>query len=233
MDYESRLSETYSRLLAADDVVVDVGAHIGRHSREFAKLVGENGRVYCFEALPETYVRLATELLQKSNVTLMNMALAEDRGVRQFVQAIGHPEESGLRERHLYNSPSTTTLVPVNVWCDTLDHVCGELVTPRYIKIDVEGAELDVLRGGEHLIRRTRPVISVEWGAPTYKGYDLTPLDLWTWVHDRSYVIFDINLRKIIEYDDWNHVCEVDQTIWDFWLVPSEYEAEFLERVTR
>lgn len=226
MDYEERLTRTYSRLLKAGDTVIDVGAFIGRHSTQFSSLVGESGHVFSFEPLTETYLRLAINMIDKPNVTTMCMALGEDRGLREFIEAVGAPEESGLRER-LYNTPDMTTPVSRQVWCETLDHVLGDLVDPRYIKIDVEGAELSVLKGAETLVQRSRPTVSVEWGAPTYKAYDLTPQDLWAWTHSRTYIIYDINLRKVVEYDDWNHLCEVDQTIWDFWLVPSEKEDEF------
>lgn len=231
MDYEDRLTETYSRLVEDGDTVIDVGAYTGRHSKHYARLVGSGGHVFCFEALPETYVRLAIEMMRLTNVTPVNVALGETRGLHEFVKAIGAPEESGLRKRHIYNSPDTATLSR-HVWVETLDHFCGDLVSPRYIKIDVEGAELSVLRGSENLVNRCRPIVSVEWGLPTYKAYDLTPEDMWSWCYARGYVIYDIHLEKIDEFDRWNHVCEVDQTVWDFWLVPGEQEEDFSSRVS-
>lgn len=231
MDYEDRLATTYTRFLESGDIVIDVGAYVGRHSKNLLDAVGPEGRVFCFEPLPESFIRLAIDMLDKPNVTLMHMALGETRGVVDFVEAVGAPEESGLKKRHLYNSPHTTSPTPRAVWCDTLDHMCGDLIAPRYIKIDVEGAELAVLKGGDALVRRCRPVISVEWGAPTYKAYNLTPQDMWGWCFDRSYTIYDINLRKISEYNDWHHTCEIDQTVWDFWLVPEEKESNFIEKI--
>jgi FkbM family methyltransferase len=54
---------------------------------------------------------------------------------------------------------------------DTLDRQLRDLTELRFIKIDVEGGEIDVLRGGERLLRRTRPFVAVEYGSPTYSLY--------------------------------------------------------------
>lgn len=232
MDYEHLLEQTYSRFLSPGDTVIDVGAYLGRHSKAFSKLVGPSGQVYCFEALLETFVRLAIDTMELPNTTLVNLALGDSRGMREFIHAVGMPEESGLKKRFIYNAPDQTVPVASRVWCETLDHFCGEMVNPRYIKIDVEGAELNVLKGGENLIQRSRPIVSVEWGLPTYKAYDQTPLDLWDWCDRHGYRIYDINLRKIEDFDFWNHLCEIDQTIWDFWLVPFEREEDFASAVS-
>lgn len=229
LNYEDVLEKTYRRLIKPGFQIADIGAHLGRHTIVYSQLVGPGGRVYAFEPLADVFNRLQAGLLDAGieNVFGFNMALGAERGVLSFVRADGALEESGLRERQLYNQPDHTSTRRVNVWCDRLDHLFADIRRLDYVKIDVEGAEVSVLEGGRNLLRKTRPMISVEYGVPTYSAYGLTSDSLWSWCEGEQYEVFDVFSRPIESAQRFREVCEEQGTIWDFWLVPRESKGAF------
>ena len=130
------------------DVVFDVGANAGAYTVLFATWVGPAGRVFAFEpaATPReglTQLVAANDLAPR--VTPVAAAVSAAEGSMAFLV-----DASG--ESRLVNDGRTgTVMVPVT----TIDAVCRrEQVVPRLIKVDAEGAELDVLRGARETIAR-------------------------------------------------------------------------------
>jgi FkbM family methyltransferase len=150
--YERGVQETFEVLLRPGDVVWDVGAHIGFFALLAARQVGEDGVVHAFEPSPTNRDRLE-ETLRLNNETK----------VRIHPFAVGR--ERGLRP--LYGDNSAASLSPrdgsaIAVECRTLDDLLAELGAPDLVKLDVEEAELDCLRGGRELLARVRPLLLVE-----------------------------------------------------------------------
>jgi FkbM family methyltransferase len=151
--YESALLNNLARYLSAGDTVVDVGANIGNHALFLAAVMGCN--VIAVEPNPVS-VNLLRAMIDRN-------ALAEK--IRVIVAGVGI--NSGKAKIHYdplaHNLGSATlTMDPCgDIPVQTLDEMLGSL-TPRFVKIDTEGMELSVLRGAEGLLRRARPVLSVE-----------------------------------------------------------------------
>lgn len=161
--YEGDEIDLVRRLLRPGDVAIDAGAHIGFFTMQMAALVGPSGRVYAFEPVD-------------SNADLLERSIAENRfGERVVFQraAVGAVSGAGrltfpketLNSGGAYllrngTGPLTgnlSTSVPV-VRLD--DVVAGRPV--RLIKMDVEGAEPQVVRGARRLLREDRPIILSE-----------------------------------------------------------------------
>jgi len=143
---ERRILESFIGFLRHGDVVYDVGASVGLYSVLLAKAVGDHGQVVAFEPDKRSYRRL------QENVRLNGLA-----NVRAFCRALG--ERNGTATLYLGEEwPSCSSLVPrsdVRVAArEIVEVVEGDgyrdlenLPIPQAIKIDVEGAERDVLRG--------------------------------------------------------------------------------------
>ncbi len=131
----------------------------------------------------------------------------------------------------MYISPETVTptLIPVKV--DTLDMHTENLRSVDYIKIDIEGGEIGCLEGATRTIDKFRPLISTEYGYPSYSVYGLTKDSLFNFASSKNYVLFDIFLNRIDTRDEWHIVC--DSICWDYFLVPAEKLDVFTERVAR
>jgi len=138
--------------LPAEGIFVDVGANAGNYSIIAARRVGASGRVIAFEAARETYARLVRHLSlnQADNVIPLNAAVGAEEGLATMTIC----ENSGLSHLGKMERPNfeKTERVPLV----SLDRFLPALTEGRKIdllKIDVEGAELSVLRGAEWLFQ--------------------------------------------------------------------------------
>jgi len=227
VDFEQLLERQYSKFIDAGDVVVDVGAHAGRHLACFAKLVGARGHVHGFEPLPDMHAQLRKRFASAKNVTVHNVALSDIAGPVEFVHAVGAPEESGLRERS-YNRPGAVTPTRIEVTAERLDSHADALHGLRFIKIDVEGAEMNVLHGAVEVLSRYRPIVSVEYGRPAYGAYGHETFTLFDFAEQHGYAMYDIFGHRL-DRAAWSVAC--DSVYWDYFMVPLENTGGFAARV--
>lgn len=138
-------------MVSPGSVVFDLGAHVGFHTLLASVLVGSKGKVFAFEPMPKNlhYLKEHLKINQINNVTIIEAAVSEKNGVAYFEQT-----ESSF-QGHLSSQGS----IRVNVV--SLDQLIaeGKVPTPDYIKMDVEGAEVQVLQGAKSLIEKSHPTI--------------------------------------------------------------------------
>lgn len=140
----------------AGDVVCDVGANKGSYLYWLARWCAD-GKVVAFEPQPSLARRLAElcRALRLQNVIVEPKAVYSANGMLELFVPDGHqPGASLLRPSGRF----ATMTVPTT----TLDAYFGDAVHVAALKIDVEGAEMHVLRGADRLLRRCRPLIVVE-----------------------------------------------------------------------
>jgi FkbM family methyltransferase len=148
------------------DVVFDVGANLGYYTLLFSHLAGRRGRVHAFEPIPETLAALEAGLARErrfDNVTLNEWALSDRTGsLPFFVPGDDHGQAS--MARHAAGSWSRPHEVRSHECrVRTLDDYCRESgAAPSFVKCDVEGAELLVLRGGAVTLAACRPLLHLE-----------------------------------------------------------------------
>lgn len=219
-EYEDILAEVFSRLLSSGDTVVDIGVNVGRHFTRFHEIVGEHGRVIGFEPVPDFAAH--SRALVGPTAEIREKALSDAPGVGEFLFMTKAVGESGFRERA---SEGDRGAKPIQVEISTLDAETVNLPSLRYIKIDTEGHELSVLRGGRETLRRFRPYISVEWGEPTYTLYGHDMFSLFELANEMHYSISDLFGNIVSDREEWSQVS--DQSYWDYFLVPSEKLSEW------
>ncbi|MGZ4401242.1 MAG: FkbM family methyltransferase [Gaiellaceae bacterium] len=161
--WEPHVTAVFKRLLLPGDVCVDVGANTGYFTLLAAKLVGPTGRVYALEPAPETFAALLANIQLNgcSNVIPLQVAAGDARGEVLFDdQPNGMAIRSGVRPEGIEGS-GTLVRVPVRDIPSVLD---GEAIDRlRLVKIDVEGYEVEVLRGLEPLFDTgARPAVLIE-----------------------------------------------------------------------
>jgi FkbM family methyltransferase len=129
------------------DTVIDVGANIGDLTLPLAQMVGDSGSVYAFESQPQNF-----------NVLCANLALNGIRSVKPINAFVANSENvdtsGGAWGKYAYVSDRWRTHF---MSLDVLD-----LPSCSLIKVDVDGKELEVLKSGEMLIERHRPVLYFE-----------------------------------------------------------------------
>ncbi|MBW3534383.1 MAG: FkbM family methyltransferase [Gemmatimonadetes bacterium] len=152
---------------------VDVGGHIGHFAAFAARRVGVSGRVHVVEPAPDN-VRLLEAMVTLngfSQISIHAVAAGRASGMRAL-QMMDHGDSHGF-----YPHPLATRTASLNVPVHRLD----ELVEPPVdvIKVDVEGAELDVLEGATGLLAADPPpVLVVEWNPASQESAGRDPLEL-------------------------------------------------------
>ena len=219
-DYEGVLRRGYSRFIAPGATVIDIGAHQGAHFDTFRQLVGATGRVVGFEPVPAFADMIRAR--HGSEIDLRQMALSTQPGEANFLHMTKAPGESGFRERR---SAGDRGVVDIKVRVSTLDAETAELDRVDFIKLDIEGSEINCLTGGQRTIERHRPYISVEYGRPGYSLYGLTAGSLYDWSKGAGYRISDLFGNLVADRDEWTAIC--DRSYWDYFLVPREKTGDW------
>lgn len=196
LQYNRQTSRVMKRILKPGSNCIDIGCHKGKILDKILVLA-PSGTHWAFEPLPGLFEGLL-EKYKGRNVTLSPRALSDGEGDVLFHHVINSPGYSGFRKR-TYHIPSPR-IEEIKVRRIKLDIVIPANCKIDFIKIDVEGAELEVLRGADLTIKRNKPFIIFEHGkgaAPFYGTspeaiYDLLSLyelkiaTLKNWIKGRS-----------------------------------------------
>jgi FkbM family methyltransferase len=154
LPHERGTEKLLRRVLKEGSTFVDVGANIGYFTGIASRLVGPTGTVLAFEPMPAALRLLQMNTASQSNVTIFPMALSDKKGTATF-----YVRKKGDMSS-LSHDPGAT---PIPVTVGTLDESLANQARIDLIKIDVEGSELDVLRGGRRLIEQHRPIVYFEF----------------------------------------------------------------------
>jgi FkbM family methyltransferase len=149
--------EVLKQLCQPGHIVIEVGANIGAHTVGLAKHIGDTGRLFAFEPQRIVFQTLCANIALNNliNVECYWAALSEEKG------SITVPE---INPRQAFNFGGVTLLqnkAGLNIPTFKLDEFIG-LPHLQLIKIDVEGMESNVLKGGTELIKKFKPILYVE-----------------------------------------------------------------------
>lgn len=145
-------------------VFYDLGANIGRFSLIVGRAIGPQGKVFAFEPDPALITRLqrAVERNRLGNVEVVPMGVWSSSKMLEFHQAGPGSPEGGTGSFLGDDNPGEK----IQVRCVSLDDFVRTAPPPGGIKCDVEGAEVEVLRGAEKTLREHHPWILCELHAP-------------------------------------------------------------------
>jgi FkbM family methyltransferase len=155
---------TWVRFVRRGHVVLDVGANRGHYAMFFSRKVGRAGRVYAFEPVPASAGALRAHCAGRGNVEVIQCALSDESG-RTCIYVPGddlqqasltHQAEGSWKRCNRVDRHEIDALT-LDAWADR----CAP-ARVDFIKLDVEGAEYKVLRGGRETIRRHRPLLYLE-----------------------------------------------------------------------
>ena len=168
---------------------MDVGANIGALALCASDVVGESGRVYAIEAHPRTFRFLAenVSLNHRRNIRCLNVAVGEHCGAVSMSDLDSDDQNHVLPEGRIQ-----IELVPLDTLLDDLESVA-------LLKIDVEGYELPVLRGGDRILQRTRAVLFEIWENHTRNyGYEVS--ELLELLNNAGFKVFSVDIaeRKLV-----------------------------------
>ena len=151
-EYSEIEAALWRKLIRPGDVAIDVGANIGTLTLALAEIVGESGRVTAIEPQPENAELLARNVADKDRIEVLSCALGAAVGQTRVpsLAMLGHKNYGGVA---IGTGEHEVQVRPLDA-----------IVTGRvqFIKIDVEGQELNVLAGARETIKRERPLLYIE-----------------------------------------------------------------------
>lgn len=196
--WEIELIRFINYLVKPGETILDVGAWIGPLTFLFSHLVGENGKVYAFEPNPESFSILEhyTTNNKSDNIYLYKKAISNVVGyiklhspsqISRSASIRNHSDVSGFKYEWKCD-------------CTTIDEFClTQDIRPDGIKIDVEGAEMNVLNGAFKIIEKYKP-----WCLLEFHGHLISELErqrIWSFITDRaSKIIYIEGNEKDLTY---------------------------------
>jgi FkbM family methyltransferase len=135
------------------------------------------GTHFAFEPLPQMFEELKETFSEIPNVILYDYALSNTSGSTHFQYVESNPSFSGFRQRK-YQNPNER-IQQITVKTDLLDNLIPKHTPIHFIKVDVEGAELQVFKGAIETIKNNRPVLIFEHGLGAADCYGTSPENLF------------------------------------------------------
>lgn len=199
-NYEIKETKLLKNIIKKDMTVVDAGANFGWYSLNFAKLIGKHskGKVYSFEPIPKVYNELIfnIKINQYKNIKTFNSALgSKNSNVRLGIPYFNFIGSSGATSEFLNFSKK------INCKMFMIDTIVKlkKIKKIDFIKADIEGGELNLLKGAEKTLLTHEPKIFIEIVDIHCARFGHTQQDVIKFLIDRGYQGFFINnmLSKI------------------------------------
>lgn len=156
--YETEIAEEFVNYAKKSKVIYDIGAHVGYYTLLASKYAEHGGKIFSFEPLPGNIQILKRHVAinKRQNIVIIEKAVTIKTGVSVFTNS-GNDVANTLCE----NSPLFQFEKTIEIETTALDDMLlkGFILPPQLIKMDIEGSELEALRGAESLLRKFHPVI--------------------------------------------------------------------------
>jgi FkbM family methyltransferase len=178
-----RIHRLLDRFATPGSTIVDVGANIGYNALHAARRAGPRGRVVAVEPTPDNLAVLRRNVAAAGlhNVVIEPVAAGRESGTRELFVRGAVSAVNSLFPQSCYAAVTDVLRVAVTPLDELVDGVVD------VVKIDVEGAELEVLEGMPRLLRESRPVLVIEWHPLLQQLAGFAPEALPRWLLERGW----------------------------------------------
>jgi len=185
----------YLSFVRRGDIALDVGANVGAHAVFLSHLVRDDGRVLAFEPLAPNVDALRETIRRRSrisNISIFQLAVGNPGKTRQEVVIKAPGADLTQASLQLQGVGSWERKASVREYRVSLTSLDAEgevqaLPSIDFVKIDVEGGELDVLKGAARTISKHRPLIYCEVYKRWAASFGYTPADLFEFMRTLGY----------------------------------------------
>lgn len=186
--YEGETERVLRACAQPGSTVLDIGANVGYFAVVLARSVGPTGCTHAFEPVPSLRKTIKNQLLLNPGISLVlhDWAASDTEGTATIFEGPrGHKGLSSLRPiEHVSEEHTIKTA--------TIDSVAPSLGEVSLAKIDVEGAEMKVLRGMSGLIERHQPCLVVEFTDEYLRCFGDDVYSMIHWFHQRQYTLYQV-----------------------------------------
>ena len=184
--YDKQTKRIMQIVLEDESTFIDVGSHKGE-VLELALKISKKGKHFAFEPIPNLFHKLNDKYGSKCEV--LNYGLSDQKKQSSFQHVTTNPAYSGIKMR---TYPKDEQVETIQIQLDTLDNQLKQHDRVDMIKIDVEGAELEVLKGAKKIIEKFHPIIVFEHGLGASDHYNTSPKDILSFFDDHQYQLFTL-----------------------------------------
>ena len=184
--YDKQTKIIMQIVLEDEYTFIDVGSHKGE-VLELALKISKKGKHFAFEPIPNLFHKLNDKYGSKCEV--LNYGLSDQKKQSSFQHVTTNPAYSGIKMR---TYPKDEQVETIQIQLDTLDNQLKQHDRVDMIKIDVEGAELEVLKGAKKIIEKFHPIIVFEHGLGASDHYNTSPEDILSFFDDHQYQLFTL-----------------------------------------
>lgn len=186
--YEIPIQNIFAQHLETGAVFYDIGANVGFFSIVAAKLVGDSGKVFAFEPGKDNAqaIRHNAALNNFNQIEVIEKAISNTSGSGQLLLA----KYSGGHALATADAPPDLA-GEITVDIVSIDDLIGQklIEPPNFVKVDVEGAELDVLKGMKETIKTYQPTIIYEVDDGDRAAYERKYQELADFMHSLDYKV--------------------------------------------
>lgn len=233
LDVEKLISAAVCSFSCSNSLFLDVGAQHGRHFRALLESGTNTTDIIAFEANPDMAVKLRNDFadaIASTRLTIINAAVSDSNGVAEFFINTYDSGYSGMVKRKIDETKDDYAHCTVSKV--TIDASCANTTKPvSCIKIDIEGAEFNALKGAERILCESRPVVIFECvnnAAPFY-GHSLS--SIINWLEARNFETTTIG-GQVISEEAANHIF-ASRHCCDFVCYPKERSEEIKTKLVR
>ena len=229
---------TFFQLLRKGSCFIDIGANCGQFTIPLSHYLGKEGEVHAFEPVEKSFVKMKNKFKTENPIAktyLNNAGLAQKNENKEIFVPDDDYTQASLIKHANHSWKNTNKIKKEKIKLLKLDEYIENNITREIdlIKCDVEGAEFDVFKGAENLLRsKSPPILKVEIYKEWTNSYGYEPRDLINFLENiskyRCYYISPKGLIRIRSNDR-----EIPGTFWkwlDFLFVTQEkeYKLNFL-----
>jgi FkbM family methyltransferase len=207
--HEAKETKELSKLVRPDWTFFDVGSYFGYYSLLVSHLTGGRATVHAFEPFSSNYELLLEHKRMNGfhNIQAHRLAVSNHGGEVEFQLPRPSACQGGgwvIEDAGQAEVPERTQRVAAV----TLDGFAAERAIDRldFIKVDTEGAEINVLRGAANVIHRFRPGMFIEVNPEALARYGRQPEELWQTIHDLGYLPYRATRTGLRRFDDFASV---------------------------
>lgn len=174
LEYDRLTKKIMKMVITSTSNCIDVGCHKGEMLSHIVKLAPQ-GKHFGFEPIPSLYRQLKQKFSKAA--TILPYALSDKKGTTTFNYVKNAPAYSGINKRTY--EVANPDIEEITVEMMRLDDCIPPGLPIFFIKIDVEGGELGVLKGAERIIKESKPIILFESGLGASDFYGTTSEDIF------------------------------------------------------
>jgi FkbM family methyltransferase len=162
-DYEKDTNEIIAEYVKPGMTVIEAGANHGSETVILGKIVGKTGKVYAFEPVPRLFNHLKLNIDINNlgqNTIPIQLAIGEKDDQVVFHLPAADAANQGMPSKYTFSGAT----IEINVVQKSLDNwlVENEVTEVGFIKMDIQGAEIDLIRGAQNCFQKMRPILYLE-----------------------------------------------------------------------